>query len=179
MTGFARQLARRTVPGFVGILGSATNNASVTVNDQLAYRRGDYYRTELSVSNSPNPVWLGITNVAVLPVGGGHYVVSNATGNVFVPKTPEALTYDADGNLTSDSLWTNQWNAENRRRVIESSAGVPPAARRREQWAHLPDGRWIERIDSTNNGTAYFPRSRIVTCGTAKCCWRCWTGRTI
>lgn len=27
----------------------------------------------------------------------------------------------------------------------------------REQWTHLPDGRWIERIVSTNNGSAYVP----------------------
>jgi RHS repeat-associated protein len=69
----------------------------------------------------------------------------------------EAIAPDADGNLTSDSLWTNRWDAENRRTVIESRAGLPPAAQRREQWTLLPDGRWIERIVSTNNGTAYFP----------------------
>ncbi len=39
----------------------------------------------------------------------------------------EAFTHDADGNLTSDSLWTNTWNAENRLITVESSAGVPPA----------------------------------------------------
>jgi hypothetical protein len=70
---------------------------------------------------------------------------------------PETVTLDADGNLTSDSLWTNRWDAENRRTVIETRAAVPPAAQRREQWTFLPDGRWIERIVSTNNGTAYFP----------------------
>jgi RHS repeat-associated protein len=69
----------------------------------------------------------------------------------------EAIAPDADGNLTSDSLWTNRWDAQNRRTVIESRAGLPPAAQRREQWTLLPDGRWIERIVSTNNGTAYFP----------------------
>jgi RHS repeat-associated protein len=52
---------------------------------------------------------------------------------------------------------TNKSYGQNRRMVIESRAGVPPVARRREQWTHLPDGRWIERIVSTNNGTAYYP----------------------
>jgi hypothetical protein len=37
------------------------------------------------------------------------------TGSVQVAKSPEAFTYDLDGNLTSDSLWTNTWNGENRR----------------------------------------------------------------
>ncbi len=30
-------------------------------------------------------------------------------------------------------------------------------ARKREDWTYLPDGRWIERIVSTNNGSAYYP----------------------
>jgi hypothetical protein len=84
------------------------------------------------------------------------YSLGTATEPLFWPQR-EAIAPDADGNLTSDSLWTNRWDAENRRTVIESRAGLPPAAQRREQWTLLPDGRWIERIVSTNNGTAYFP----------------------
>ena len=49
-----------------------------------------------------NPVWLGITNVAVLALDASNYVTSLETGHVFVPKTPETFTYDADGNLLSD-----------------------------------------------------------------------------
>jgi RHS repeat-associated protein len=93
-----------------------------------------------------------------------HGAVNSRSSNTFGTATrplfwpqPETVTRDADGNLTSDSLWTNRWDAENRRTVIESTAGLPPAAQRREQWTLLPDGRWIERIVSTNNGTAYFP----------------------
>jgi YD repeat-containing protein len=33
---------------------------------------------------------------------------------VFVPKTPETFTYDADGNLLSDGRWNYTWDAENR-----------------------------------------------------------------
>lgn len=63
----------------------------------------------------------------VLAAVRGPYVVSNVTGHVLWPKTPEPFTFDADGNLTSDSLWTNQWNAENRQTVIESRGDVPAA----------------------------------------------------
>jgi RHS repeat-associated protein len=150
------QYESRTVPGYVNILGSATNTATVTVNLQATSRKGDYFRAELQVSNSA-PLWLGVTNIAVLQQGTNADVVATNIGHLLIPQTPEAFTHDADGNLTSDSLWTNTWNAENQRTLIESRANVPVGGRAREQWTHLPDGRWIERIVSTNNGSVYIP----------------------
>jgi len=38
------QLTSRGVPGYVDIQGSATNTATVTVNNQPTYRHGDYFR---------------------------------------------------------------------------------------------------------------------------------------
>jgi RHS repeat-associated protein len=84
-------------------------------------------------------------------------IVTNVVGSLLLAKHPEAFTYDSDGNLTSDSLWTNVWNGENRRMTIESRSTLPAAAKVKEQWTHLADGRWIERIVSTNNGTSYYP----------------------
>jgi RHS repeat-associated protein len=118
-------------------------------------RKGEYFRGELPVNNSTGAMWLTITNVAVLNNGANPDIVTNTTGNVLLARTPEVFKYDADGNLTSDSLWTNLWNAENRRTTIESTTGVPSAGRMKEQWTHLADGRWIERIVSTWNGSAY------------------------
>jgi RHS repeat-associated protein len=154
------QYTARTVPGYVNILGEATNTATVSVLTAAgvfpASRHGDYWRTELAVSNSV-PLWLALTNIAVLQQGTNADLIATNRGHLLVPQTPETFTYDADGNLTSDSLWTNTWDGENRRTVIESRSGVPAAARVRVQWTHLPDGRWIERIVSTNSGTAYQP----------------------
>jgi len=104
---------------------------------------------EPGLGRSRRPVW---TNITVAATGQ-----ASVSGNALVPKTPEAFTYDADGNLTSDSLWTNVWNAENRLVLTESAAGVPTGARRREAWTYLPDGRWIERVVSTHNGSSYDP----------------------
>jgi RHS repeat-associated protein len=156
------QILSREVPSYVNVLGTASNNATVTLwGDNGSYsptsRKGEYFRGELYANNSTGAVWLTITNVAVLNNGANPDIVTNVTGKVALSKTPEVFTYDLDGNLTRDGLWTNTWNAENRRTVIESGTGVPPAARRREQWTHLPDGRWIQRIVSTNNGAAYYP----------------------
>ena len=86
-------------------MGMATHTASVSMNTNLAYRKDRYFRAELAVNNTANPVWLGITEVAVLPVDASNYVASLQTGHAFVPKTPETFTYDADGNLLSDGRW--------------------------------------------------------------------------
>jgi len=36
------------------------------------------------------------------------------TGNTWVPRNVVVPTYDFDGNLTKDGLWTYTWDAENR-----------------------------------------------------------------
>jgi len=143
------QYTTRTVAGAVDVLGIAFATNSVTVNGQSVYRKGEYFRKELSVDNSSAPVWTSITVAAT-----GQASVS---GQALVPKAQEPFWHDADGNLLSDSLWTNLWNAENRLVLTESAAGVPTGARLRETWSYLPDGRWIERIVLTNSGSAYHP----------------------
>ena len=146
------QYTQRTVPGYVNVIGEATNAATVSVNYTVASRKGDYFRAEVLVSNSA-PLWQGLTNLAVLNQGTNSDIISTNLGRMLIPQTPEAFTYDADGNLTSDSLWTNTWNAENRRITIESRSGVPTAGKIREDWTYLPDGRWVERIVSTWNSS--------------------------
>ena len=165
------QYTSRTVPPYVDVLGTAASNATVTAwgdkvlpivpsdptNWVRTLRQGEYWRAEAPINNSTGAVWLTLTNLAVLNDGTNADIVSSVTGRVLVVKSPESFTHDFDGNLTSDGLWTNTWNGENRRSVIESRTSVPAAARFREQWTFLPDGRWIERIVSTNNGSAYYP----------------------
>jgi YD repeat-containing protein len=51
------QYTSRGVPGYVNILGTANSNATVTINLQSTYRRGDYFRGELSVDNSSAALW--------------------------------------------------------------------------------------------------------------------------
>jgi len=94
------QYSQRTVPGYADIKGLALATNSVTVNSQTPYRRGEYFRKELSVANGSASVWQSITVAAPTE--------TSVTGNIFVPKTPEAFTYYFDGNLTSDGRWTNR-----------------------------------------------------------------------
>ena len=141
------QYTQRTVLGTNDVIGVALATNSVTVNGVMAYRKVEYFQALAGTNNASAPAWLGVTVSS-----GGQSV----TGHVLVAQSPESFTYDADGNLTSDSLWTNTWNAENRLLATESRSSVPAAARAREEWTYLPDGRWIQRIVSTNNGSAYY-----------------------
>jgi YD repeat-containing protein len=100
------QYSSRTVPGYADVLGLTLATYTVTVNDAATHRKGEYFRRELSIGNSSDPVWESVT----VKTNG----VTGATGNLFVPETPEAFAYDDDGNLTSDGRWDYTWDAENR-----------------------------------------------------------------
>ncbi len=111
------QYTSRTVPGAVDVIGVSYATNTVTVNGQAAYRKGEYFRKEVSAANSSAPVWQSITVAAT-----GQ---TNVTGSTFVRKTPEAFGYDLDGNLTNDGRWAYTWDAENRlvRMVARTSTG--------------------------------------------------------
>ncbi|HEU5072054.1 MAG TPA: RHS repeat-associated core domain-containing protein [Verrucomicrobiae bacterium] len=140
------QYTNRTVAGVVDVMGVALVTNSVTVNSQTPYRRGEYFRKELGVANTSAPVWEAVT----VSSGG-----SNVTGNVFVPQTPEVFSHDADGNLTQDGRWTYTWDAENRLVSMESDAAAPTASKFRLDFAYDVQGRRIQKIVSTNDGTGY------------------------
>ena len=143
------------MPGYVNVLGDATNTASVSVNTNMAYRKDRYFRAELGVNNSANPIWLGITNVAVMPNGASSYVVSNVTGHDFVPKTPESFGYDLDGNLTNDGRWSLTWDAENRLVNMTSLSTGPAGSKLKLDFSYDHQGRRMEKVVSTWNGSSY------------------------
>jgi hypothetical protein len=79
------------------------------------------------------------------------------TGNVLLPQTPETFGYDADGNLTNSGRWTVAWDAENRALSFATIAGAPMAARRKVDCTYDFQGRRVQKIVSTNNGSAWIP----------------------
>ncbi len=142
------QYTQRTVPGFVDIIGIALATNPVYVNGQMASRKGEYFRRELSVNNATAPVWQSVTVTAT-----GETPVA---GNVFVPKTPEPFSYDLDGNMTSDGRWNYTWDAENRLVKVESRSDTPQASWRRVEWTFDALGRRIRQTTwmwNTSSGT--------------------------
>jgi RHS repeat-associated protein len=149
------QYTSRTVPGYVDVLGQASTLATVTVNHQRAERQGTYYREELAVTNTSAPLWLGVTNLAVLNQGTNPDRIATNTGNLFIPQTPESFAHDADGNLTNDGRWMLTWDAENRLVRMESHASAPTGSKRLLQFTYDAQGRRIEKVVSTNSGSGY------------------------
>jgi RHS repeat-associated protein len=141
------QYSQRTVPGALDIFGSAVAAANVTVNGQAAYRKAEYFAQTLTLSNTAGPVYAQ-ANVIGVRTGagpGGQDVVTNQSGYVYLPKTPEAYTYDLDGNLTSDGRWTYTWDAENRLTSMTALASVPNGAKRRLEFVYDWMGRRVQK----------------------------------
>lgn len=76
-------------------------------------------------------------------------------GKPFLPKTAEVFGYDLDGNLTNDGRWTYTWDAENRLVQQESLSSAPTASKFRLEFGYDSKGRRIQKLVSTNNGSAY------------------------
>jgi len=109
----------RSVPRAVDIMGVGLATGSVTVNGQSTYRKGEYFRKELTVTGN-NADWLSIQ-----VQGAGQ----SESGSVFVPPAAESFSYDADGNLLSDGRWSYGWDAENRLTNIVANTTAGPQLR--------------------------------------------------
>ena len=144
------QITARDYPGTNDLLGAAFATNAVTVNGSPAWRKGEYFWATVAADNTAGAQWPGVTVAS-----GG---TTNA-GNLLLAQTPQNFIYDTDGNLVSDGLWTNVWDAENRLVETESMAGVPEPARLKEEWSYLPDGRWSQRIVSVWDGGVYMPQT--------------------
>jgi RHS repeat-associated protein len=144
------QYSSRTVPGGADVIGVAHASATVTVNDQSPYRKGEYFWQELSINNASAAIWQGVTNVASL-TGTNQTNV----GSLFLPKTAESFTHDLDGNLTSDGRWTNFWDAENRLIQVESLSSSPAASKRKVTYEYDGGGRRVRHTTSDGSSGSY------------------------
>jgi len=143
-----KQYSSRTVAGGFDVLGLARgDNAGLAVNGQPPYRRGEYFWREVVVNNTGTAVWQAVSVTAT-----GESPVS---GNVFVPRTPETFTHDADGNLLSDGRWNYTWDAENRLVRVESRSDTPQASWRRVEWQYDGLGRRIRQITSDGSSGSW------------------------
>ena len=148
------QYTARDVPGAVDVLGIAHASASVTVNGQSPYRRGEYFRKELATNNAAAAVWMAVTNIASLSGTNQTNV-----GNLFLPRTAESFAYDADGNLTNDGRFRYVWDAENRMTLVESQATAPTASKRKVTFEYDDGGRMTRRVEYDGSSGSYVQTS--------------------
>lgn len=127
------QYTSRTVPGAVDIIGTASRDAEVTVNNQPAIRKGEHFHKALSIDNSGGAVQEPVNVVAAKTNVGpnGEDAVTIQSGNVFLAKSPEVVTYDSDGNLVQDGHWTYSWDGENRLIGVTAIGTVPATAKKK------------------------------------------------
>jgi RHS repeat-associated protein len=142
------QYTSRTVPAQVNVSGIADALSTVTVKGQATSRKGEYYWAEATANNASAADFLCITNLATT-----NSLSNTNIGYVFVPKTPEAFSYDADGNLTNDGRWVYIWDGENRLTQLESQTTAPSASKRKITYTYDYQSRLIARKSYTNNGS--------------------------
>ena len=154
------QSTQRTVPGGFDVLGEAATGATVTVNNQPTTRQAGLFSYSTTAANTAAPAFPTLSIVGVKQNAGpsGEDAVTTATGKVFLARTPEVFTDDADGNLTGDGRWTYTWDAENRLATMETqpaavTAGVP---RVKLEFTYDARHRRIQKLVRTGwTGTAY------------------------
>ena len=113
------QYTQRTVPGVFDVAGAAGSGTTVTVNSSSTgvTRHGEYFFKGQSMSNGSGAVF------STLAVSDG-----TTTTNIgaFLAGTPEAFTYDDDGNLLSDGRWDYVYDAENRLVSMQTHTALSP-----------------------------------------------------
>jgi RHS repeat-associated protein len=150
-TGYApnnlNQISNRTVPPKADIIGLANPTATISVNSDSTgvYRRGEYFRKELTLASYSYPT------IPVATSGGTNN--SSASGKLFIPPATENYAYDFDGNLLSDGRWTYGWDAENQLVAMQTLSGAPSGSARRVEFEYDHVGRRIQKrsyIGTTN-----------------------------
>jgi RHS repeat-associated protein len=154
------QLTTRQVPGSIWLAGDAPTNLTLLgAVDGRAFpvqrQEGGRFFAEAAVNNAAAPAFARLTVVGK----DGANVTDIQTGHEYVPRTPEAFLYDADGNLVSDGRWTNFWNCENQLVAMESLPAVPDTAKKRLEFKYDYQGRRVEKTVYAWTGSQYTAQS--------------------
>lgn len=119
------QLSTRTHKA-VSVSGTAATDATVIADDQLPARRGRFWQLDLQQDPTDTAQVYTFSAIAAKTGAGaaGEDLAQVDRRFVFLPGYTESLTYDADGNLTSDAQWTYSWDAENRLVAMEAKPWI-------------------------------------------------------
>jgi hypothetical protein len=118
----------------------------MTVNNQSVTRQG-------ASAAHPETVVVGVAPGAG---SNGVDVITAVTGRVFVAQTPEAFTYDADGNLLTDGRFTYARDGENRLVGVQTVTNLPAAVPRLKlAFAYDYMGRRVKKTVSVWTNSAW------------------------
>ena len=97
---------------------------------------------QLAIDNSAANVGsaIRVTGVKNLIGPAGEDAVTELDRFSFTPRSPEAYTHDADGNLTADARWAYTWGGENHLITMETSASAATAGVPRQKLEFAYDG---------------------------------------
>ena len=137
-------------PVAVGLRGTATNTAVVTVNGDAATRDSVAsnvrpWHFALPADNANGGKYTLASIMAVVNPSGTNTMdsVDSATGFVYAPPQNETLAYDDDGNLLSDGRWQYTWNGENRLVCAEEQVCPTNRTLRKVDYAYDHQGRMV------------------------------------
>ena len=117
------QYTSRTTPGYAAVRGEADSAATITVNENPAFRLGSYYFGSDLFDNSTAGGLANLETYATLAQTAANGdesedLVSATTNQVYIAQSPESFAYDDDGNqtliTTKTGLWRVTYNGENR-----------------------------------------------------------------
>jgi RHS repeat-associated protein len=145
------QITQREIASSRWLLGRVHPEADLTVTDGGTAQRQDW---EFAVPVESTPAgaatWKQVTVTATREGAGenGTDVEGTLEGNQWFAANPENMSYDEDGNLSSDGRWSYQWDGENRLKVMQTEPGAKTAGvpARRLEFAYDAQGRRIRKL---------------------------------
>lgn len=153
------QYSKRHYPSTEDVIGVATAPATVSVNGSTSgvLEKEEYFWKDLTVTNSSAPAW---TPVWVTATQGSS--VTTSTNYLLSAPTNQVFSYDADGNLTNDSLRSYVWNSENRLVTVETLSTVTEAGRRKVELGYDHQGRRTSKKSYVRSGGAWVLQTSIL-----------------
>ena len=158
-------------PVAVGLRGTATNTATVTVNSNAASRDSVTSTTRpwhfaLPADNANGGVYTLASIMAVVNPSGTNTQdsVESATGFVYAPPQNETPAYDDDGNLISDGRWHYTWNGENQLICAEEQVCPTNRTLRKVDYAYDHQGRMVwKKISHEDTKTQSWQEEKTIS----------------
>ncbi len=120
------QVTDRDTPGVVHISGYAPADQTVLVDGQPTVRDGAYYYGVVEIDNSEGAL-VQVVMIRQIEATSEGPVCTDTYRTVRLPQGAESdneLTYDARGNLLSDSIYVYTWDLKNRLVEIKTGSGI-------------------------------------------------------